>query len=138
MYQRRLKEKTQKKDELLRRSVGRKTGDALTRMPDDFEAQFLTLVPNVEQSVHQTVAQYVKDPKALVGQYINHMWDVEGEGTVVYSGKVVECKQPKNKPAKLRVAYWLPDEEEKDAADTNIKVAEALADYLLGDLSFCC
>ena len=60
------------------------------------------------------------------------------EGGLVYHGNILDVNSPKKKPAKLKIAYWLPEESEKDSADSTVKLSEALTDFLLSDLVLSC
>lgn len=138
-YQKRLKEKIQKKDKSFRGKVERKIEDAMANMPEDFESELLSFLEksdNMSKSRCQSVVQMLQDPESLVGKYIYHIWDMGDEGDVPYCGQILELKVSKKKPAKLRIAYWLPEEMEEDSADSSSKISEALTDYLIGDLTF--
>ena len=104
-------------------------------MPDDFQLQLVSVLPEVDGTLLHDVVQYILDPTILSGKYIYHTWDMGDEGDMVYHGKILEVDIPKNKPIKLRIAYWLPHESE-DSDDSSVKLSEALTDYILRDLVF--
>ena len=135
-YQKRLKEKHQKRNRLFSARVERKIIAALTNMPDDFELQLVSVLPEVDRTLLHDVAQYILDPTILSGKYLYHTWDMGDDGDLVYHGKILEVNTPKKKPIKLRIAYWLPQESEDDSADSSVKLSEALTDYILRDLVF--
>ena len=136
LYQKRLKEKKQKRNRLFSARVERKIIAALTNMPDDFQLQLVSVLPEVDGTLLHDVVQYILDPTILSGKYIYHTWDMGDEGDMVYNGKILEVDIPKKKPIKLRIAYWLPHESEDDSADSSVKLSEALTDYILRDLVF--
>ena len=116
LYQKRLKErKKQKRNRLFSAMVEREIIAALTNMPDDFQLQLVSVLPEVDGTLLHDVVQYILDPTILSGKYIYHT---------------------KKKPIKLRIAYWLPHESEDDSADSSVKLSEALTDYILRDLVF--
>ena len=135
-HQKRLKEKHQKRNRLFSARVERKIIAALTNMPDAFELQLVSVLPEVDRTLLHDVAQYILDPTILSGKYLYHTWDMGDDGDLVYHGKILEVNTPKKKPIKLRITYWLPQESEDDSADSSVKLSEALTDYILRDLVF--
>ena len=133
LYQKRLKEKNQKINRLFSARVERKIIAALTNMPDDFQLQLVSVLPEVDGTLLHDVVQYILDPTILSGKYIYHTWDMGDEGDMVYHGKILEVDIPKKKPIKLRIAYWLPHESEDDSADSSVKLSEALTDYTFSE-----
>ena len=135
IYQRRMKQKMLTKDKQLRGKVGKKIEAAISNVPANFTEDLSSLLPHIDISMCEAIIPFVQDPGVLVGQNIHHIWDVDAED-ILYAGNIIEIKQPKNKPAKVRVAYWLPELNENEAEDTNIKLSELLTDFLLGDMTF--
>ena len=71
----------------------------------------------------------------VVGREIRHVWRV-GTEDVIYNGRILRTYQGKNFK-RIKIAYWTRQEEEGDAVDFNINLADFLADAILGDLQFC-
>lgn len=131
-----LKGKQQKKDRQARGKIERKIDGAIANVPQDFDLELVTLLPDVDKALPQRVVQDLADLPSLVGRYVYHVWDMGEEGDVLYYGKIVELKTSKKKPAKVRISYWLPEESEEDSEDSTFKVSAVLTDFLLGDLSY--
>ena len=132
----RMKLKSRKKDETLRRKVERQVIQ-LEKDPNPSLSKVKQLLELAGTSAQEEVVPFIHTllttPNQALAQRFLHTWyDTESDEDTVFNGKIM--KKKKKIKVTFVVAYYNMDEEEAAAVDYDMERSQLIADALYGDL----